>query len=196
MKRPTEGMRSPFADEAMRVSEDWKALYATCSSKAFDKDIAEKLAVVPNVEDVEVRAGEIVRTKLTGNYTGNSRQHFLLKTGSGLVYLKREKYQAILDSAFGFAGWHLIPRGPLTLSGRTISRPFALLAHNRFIAEARGDYQPPGNQFPSNPAADETVNKALEYAALVRCCKDLGVATELWDPKRAEDYRKKAGKAA
>jgi hypothetical protein len=31
----------------------------------------------------------------------------------------------------------------------------------------------------------------MEYAALVRCCKDLGVAWELWDPKRVEVLRKK-----
>ncbi|KAI9027834.1 mitochondrial genome maintenance MGM101-domain-containing protein [Hyaloraphidium curvatum] len=169
MNRPTEGMRSPFADESMQVSEDWKALYATVSAGPFPEDVAAKLAVEIGEEDLEVRPE------------------------TGWVYLKRSRYQDILDDAFGFAGWHLVPRGPLTLSGRTISRPYALMARNQFVSEARGDYSPPGGTFPANPANDPAVNAALEYAALVRCCKDLGVASALWDPKFVARFRKKAG---
>lgn len=165
--RPTSDMRNPFADEAMQVDESWKALYATVSTRAFDDRTAEILATPVRDEDLEFRPP------------------------IGLVYMKYERYKELLDEAFGFASWHLVPRGPLTLSGRTISRPYALMAQNQFIAEARGDYQPPGTTFPSNPAADPTVKKELEYTALVRCCKDLGVASELWDRKYLDKFRKK-----
>lgn len=164
MKRPTDGMRSPFADESIQVSSEWKNVYYTCSSAAFPQATAEKLQVSVTISDIELRGS--------------------------LVYLKRERYVDILDSAFGIGNWALIPRGPITLSGRTISRPYALVADGRYISEARGEWTPKGNTFPPNPAQNPEVNSEMEYAALVRCCKDLGVAYELWDPQRSAELRK------
>lgn len=55
---------------------------------------------------------------------------------------------------------------------------------NRFIAQARGECQ---------YFSDETIPTAGEGCksnALLRCCKDLGIASELWDPRFIRDFKK------
>jgi hypothetical protein len=60
--RPTAGMRSPFADEAMRVDDDWKALYSTVSQRAFDKDVEGILGRSVKEDEVELKEGESFST--------------------------------------------------------------------------------------------------------------------------------------
>lgn len=60
-----------------------------------------------------------------------------------------------------------------------ITREYALYAHGRFVAQAMGEHT-----FYSR--TNLSYGKACESAksnALMRCCKDLGVASELWDPQ-------------
>ena len=56
---------------------------------------------------------------------------------------------------------------------------------DRFIAQARGECQYFGPE--TIPAAGE----GCKSNALMRCCKDLGVASELWDPVYIRDFKKK-----
>ncbi len=95
------------------------------------------------------------------------------------------KYRRILIKAFGVGGWGLVPRGPHTINTRNISREYALFCHGRFVAQARGeqDYFGPDNL----PTAAE----GCKSNALVRCCKDLGIASELWDPVFVKDFKSK-----
>ena len=60
-----------------------------------------------------------------------------------------------------------------------ITREYALYCHGRYVSQAMGEHT-----FYSK--GNLQYGKACESAksnALVRCCKDLGVASELWDPK-------------
>ena len=54
----------------------------------------------------------------------------------------------------------------------------------RFIAQARGECQ---------YFSEETIPTAGEGCksnALLRCCKDLGIASELWDPRFIREFKK------
>lgn len=57
--------------------------------------------------------------------------------------------------------------------------------YNRFIAQARGECQ----YFADDGIA--TAGEGCKSNALMRCCKDLGIASELWDPRYIRDFKKK-----
>ncbi|KAH6564104.1 hypothetical protein BASA50_004028 [Batrachochytrium salamandrivorans] len=103
----------------------------------------------------------------------------------GWLYLKQEVYVKRLNEALGKGQWCLKPVGPvcLTASKNIIYRPFALLHNNRFISEAIGE-----SVLASFPTK-ENAHSWCEYIALVRTCKDLGIASELWDPVFAKKIR-------
>ncbi|SPQ26766.1 ea4ebcd1-c763-4e88-82b6-e90ff19731a1 [Thermothielavioides terrestris] len=102
----------------------------------------------------------------------------------GIIYLPEIKYRRILNKAFGPGGWGLAPRGELVVGEKVVTREFALVVHGRFIAQARGECQ---------YFSEETIPTAGEGCksnALLRCCKDLGIASELWDPRFIRDFKR------
>lgn len=102
-----------------------------------------------------------------------------------MLYLPEIKYRRILNRAFGPGGWGLIPRGPHTVNNKNVSREYALFCLGRFVAQARGeqDYFSEDNL--------PTASEGAKSNALMRCCKDLGIASELWDPVFIEEFRAK-----
>ncbi|KAJ3001940.1 hypothetical protein HKX48_002607 [Thoreauomyces humboldtii] len=102
----------------------------------------------------------------------------------GMLYLPEIKYRRILNRAFGPGGWGLIPRGPHTVANKNISREYALFCHGRFVAQARGEQQ----FFSEDGLA--TSSEGAKSNALMRCCKDLGIASELWDPAFLDEWKK------
>lgn len=54
----------------------------------------------------------------------------------------------------------------------------------RFVAMARGEMQ----FFSEDSIA--TAGEGCKSNALLRCCKDLGVASELWDPRYIREFKK------
>ncbi|KAF9586520.1 hypothetical protein BGW38_003206 [Lunasporangiospora selenospora] len=105
-------------------------------------------------------------------------------TPDGLLYLPEIKYRRILNQAFGPGGWGLAPRTPHSVSPKTISREYALICRGRFVSTARGeqDYFDPNNL--------ATASEGCKSNALMRCCKDLGIASELWDPSFVRKFKK------
>ena len=66
-----------------------------------------------------------------------------------------------------------------------VGRGLGLTTGTRFIAQARGECQ---------YFSEETIPTAGEGCksnALLRCCKDLGIASELWDPRFIREFKKK-----
>lgn len=106
----------------------------------------------------------------------------------GILYLPEIKYRRILNLAFGPGGWALIPRSGIDMHNQTMSREFALVVGGRFISEARGecDYHESNDQM-----SYASVVEGVKSSALVRCCKDLGIASELWDPSFIEAWIEK-----
>ncbi|KAF9174482.1 hypothetical protein BGX21_007369 [Mortierella sp. AD011] len=102
----------------------------------------------------------------------------------GLLYLPEIKYRRILNKAFGPGGWGLAPRSDHSVSPKTISREYALVCRGRFVSTARGE------QDYFDPSSLATASEGCKSNALMRCCKDLGVASELWDPSFIRKFKK------
>lgn len=94
----------------------------------------------------------------------------------GSCYLPEVHYRRILNKAFGIGGWSLIPRGAHTIQSNVISREYALFANGRYISQARGHASITGSF--QNPAL---CTESVRSNSLMRCCKDLGIASSLWD---------------
>ncbi|OJT05418.1 Mitochondrial genome maintenance protein MGM101 [Trametes pubescens] len=103
----------------------------------------------------------------------------------GLIYLPEIKYRRILNRAFGPGGWGLAPRGETNVSQKVVSREYALICLGRLVGIARGEQE----FFDQNGIA--TATEAAKSNALMRCCKDLGIASELWDPRFIREFKAK-----
>ncbi|GAA6038597.1 hypothetical protein JCM8097_009439 [Rhodosporidiobolus ruineniae] len=94
----------------------------------------------------------------------------------GLIYLPEILYRRILNKAFGPGGWGMVPRGEMTVLKNMVTREWGLVAGGRLISVARGE------QTFFDPSGMPTASEGCKSNALMRCCKDLGIASELWDP--------------
>lgn len=106
----------------------------------------------------------------------------------GIIYLPEIKYRRILNRAFGPGGWGLAPRGETIVTGKTVTREYGLVAGGRLVSIARGEQQ----YF--EPEGIPTATEGCKSNALMRCCKDLGVASELWDPRFIRRFMKEYAK--
>ncbi|KAF9057838.1 mitochondrial genome maintenance MGM101-domain-containing protein [Panaeolus papilionaceus] len=103
----------------------------------------------------------------------------------GLIYLPEIKYRRILNKAFGPGGWGLAPRSETNVGPKIVSREYALVCLGRLVAVARGE------QEYFDPSGIATATEACKSNALMRCCKDLGIASELWDPRFIREFKQK-----
>lgn len=100
----------------------------------------------------------------------------------GIIYLPEIKYRRILNRAFGPGGWGLAPRGETIVTDKSVTREYALVAHGRLVSVARGE------QDYFTPEGIPTAVEGCKSNAMTRCCKDLGVASELWDPRYIRQF--------
>ncbi|KAF5371158.1 hypothetical protein D9758_004136 [Tetrapyrgos nigripes] len=103
----------------------------------------------------------------------------------GLIYLPEIKYRRILNRAFGPGGWGLAPRSETNVGPKVVSREYALVCLGRLVAIARGE------QEYFDPTGIPTATESVKSNALMRCCKDLGIASELWDPRFIRQFKSK-----
>ncbi|KAJ5966224.1 hypothetical protein N7481_012938 [Penicillium waksmanii] len=101
----------------------------------------------------------------------------------GILYLPEIKYRRILNRAFGPGGWGLVPRSESIVTPRAVTREYALVCNGRLVSVARGE------QDYFSPDGIPTATEGCRSNALVRCCKDLGIASELWDPRWIRKYK-------
>ncbi|KAF8272090.1 mitochondrial genome maintenance MGM101-domain-containing protein [Lactarius quietus] len=102
----------------------------------------------------------------------------------GMIYLPEIKYRRILNKAFGPGGWGLAPRSETNVGPKIVSREYALVCLGRLVAIARGE------QEYFDQSGIPTATEACKSNALMRCCKDLGIASELWDPRFIREFKK------
>ncbi|KAF2396161.1 Mgm101p-domain-containing protein [Trichodelitschia bisporula] len=100
----------------------------------------------------------------------------------GIVYLPEIKYRRILNRAFGPGAWGLAPRGETIVTPKSVTREYGLVVRGRLVSIARGEQQ----YF--DPEGIPTATEGCKSNALMRCCKDLGIASELWDPVFIRKY--------
>ena len=101
----------------------------------------------------------------------------------GMLYLPEIKYRRILNGAFGPGGWGLVPRGVADTTQGMVSREWSLICLGRFVATSRGE-----QEF-FKPSGASMANEGAKSNALMRCCKDLGIASELWDPRYIRRFK-------
>ncbi|KAI9719689.1 MAG: hypothetical protein M1828_006122 [Chrysothrix sp. TS-e1954] len=106
----------------------------------------------------------------------------------GIIYLPEIKYRRILNRAFGPGGWGLAPRGETIVTAKAVTREYALLAQGRLISISRGEQ----DYFDSDGIP--TATEGCKSNALMRCCKDLGIASELWDPRFIRKFLREKGR--
>jgi len=102
----------------------------------------------------------------------------------GMIYLPEIKYRRILNKAFGPGGWGLAPRGETNIGNKIVSREYGLVCLGRLVSVARGEQE----YFETSGIA--TATEGCKSNALMRCCKDLGIASELWDPQFIKKFKK------
>ncbi|EGC36966.1 hypothetical protein DICPUDRAFT_77411 [Dictyostelium purpureum] len=127
--------------------------YQGISKEGFPKDVTDVLLAELNPVDIEIKP-------------------------DGLIYLPEIKYRRILNQAFGPGGWALKPFGPPVVEHKTLMRPYALYCQGRYVSESIGEQA----YFEGSFISFATATEAAKSNALVRCCKDLGVGSSLWDP--------------
>lgn len=140
---------------------DWLDSFAGLGSMPFPREVADILLAPIEDEDIELKP-------------------------DGMLYLPEIKYRRILNRAFGPGGWGLAPRTELLITEKQITREYALVCHGRLVSVARGEQDYFGGE--------DKITTALEGCksnALMRCCKDLGIASELWDPAFIRKWKRK-----
>jgi len=139
-----------------------KRNFKDAAKEPFSKEIIEILQRPINQEDIELKP-------------------------QGQIYLPEIKYRRILNAAFGPGGWALIPRSKIRIENNNVSREYTLFCLGRFVSQARGEQELKESD-PTFTLA--TAEEAARSNGLVRCCKDLGIASELWDPIFNIQWRK------
>ncbi|GMM35798.1 Mgm101 protein [Saccharomycopsis crataegensis] len=101
----------------------------------------------------------------------------------GLIYLPEIKYRRILNKSLGPGAWGLIPRSDTVITPKLITREYGLVVMGRLISVARGE------QDYFNQEGIPTATEGCKSNALMRCCKDLGIGSELWDPRFIRKFK-------
>ncbi|CAK7213560.1 hypothetical protein SCUCBS95973_001836 [Sporothrix curviconia] len=138
---------------------DWSSSFHGLSTTRFSAEAAEVLMTPIDPQDIEIKP-------------------------DGILYLPEIKYRRILNMAFGPGGWGLAPRGELAVGEKVVSREYALVVQGRYVAEARGECPYFGGE-----DGVATAGEGSKSNAMMRCCKDLGVASELWDPRFIRQFK-------
>ncbi|PHH66500.1 hypothetical protein CDD81_6975 [Ophiocordyceps australis] len=102
----------------------------------------------------------------------------------GIIYLPEIKYRRRLNETFGPLGWGLVPRSNPVVNNNLVTREYALIVEGRFASQAQGE-----NPF-FGPDQLSSAIEGCKSNALMRCCKDLGISSELWDPHFIRNFKK------
>jgi hypothetical protein len=110
-KSPVTNLSNGLADEPLILDEgdrqvDWTRSFHGLSAEPFSKEAADVLLAPIPFDDVECKP-------------------------DGIIYLPEIKYRRILNRAFGPGGWGLAPRSETIVTGKSITREYALVAHGR-----------------------------------------------------------------
>ncbi len=113
----------------------------------------------------------------------------------GIVFMPGVWWRRQLTRAFGAGGWSLAPRGPTRTVGNSVEYHGALYCMGRWVSEAVGGCD-------SGYMSHADMVESARTDCLSKACKDLGMASELWNKawreawqkEYAETYQTKDGK--
>jgi len=139
-------------NEESGINDTTEADYANIAQGPFSKQASDTLQASLQPEDVEIKP-------------------------DGTIYLPEIKYRRRLNAAFGPGAWAMKPLGTAVVTEDSVlSRSYQMFCYGRFVAESVGE------QRVRNGMTRATAEESAKSNALMRCCKDLGIASELWDP--------------
>lgn len=172
--------------------------------EVFDRETGEvtdeKGLAVPEDRDLPMQKGEFYGMSETP-FSEQAQQVLLADPDpeiieirpDGLIYYPQVEIRRILNRAFGPGGWALRPLREMSeeLENGEMVMMYEgeLWCEGRFVSRAIGEHRYRlGN--PSSTKA--TVLEAAKSDCITRCCKDLGIVADLWNPRFAkrwvEDY--------
>jgi hypothetical protein len=145
--------------DLVKVEEKQITMYQGASQLQLTRQQMEILSQDVNPEDVEIRP-------------------------DGIVYLPQVYYRKVLNQAFGPGAWALVAESfsgnnPISVIGDTVCYEGSLYVCGRFIAHAIGEQKYISSNKNTSYA---TATEGAKSDCIVRCCKDLGISTELWSP--------------
>ncbi|KAG0015506.1 hypothetical protein BGZ80_009826, partial [Entomortierella chlamydospora] len=165
--------------------------YSNDSSPISTSDSAPKITTeAGRVTEAFSSSNSILRDSAIGERTPDDGEDWT-RSFSGMAIEPFEKEVAEIlmkpldpDDIEIKPGWGLAPRSDHSVSPKTISREYALVCRGRFVSTARGE------QDYFDPSSLATASEGCKSNALMRCCKDLGIASELWDPSFIRKFKK------
>lgn len=105
---------------------------------------------------------------------------------TGEVYASQVQYRRRLTKVFGPGGWAMVERSQPRLEHNTVIQQWGLYAQGALISTAWGEQE----YFPQNPRMSyATALESAKSNALMRCCKDLAIASECWDRHFTEWFK-------
>lgn len=110
---------------------------------------------------------------------------------TGEVFVSQVRYRRILNDAFGPGAWGMRPAAPPMKEEqptRHVAQELALYVYGQFVAQAWGEQD---FEMGTNVLTFATALEGCKSTALVRCCKDLGIASEAWDRHFTEKWLEK-----
>lgn len=150
-------------NSGVSVTTNWSESFHGLGNAPFSKESQDVLYSELTTDDIEI-------------------------TPDGLLYLPEIKYRRILNRAFGAGAWGLAPRSETLVqmqdNGGLLTREYGLVIHGRLVSIARGE------QSFFKEQGIPTATEGCKSNALMRCCKDLGIASELWDPRFIKKFKK------
>lgn len=152
--------------------------------------IYQKVGMVPFEKTV---IDELAKWQGVSSAPELEEMYDILPTGE--LYLGQMHYRRILNKAFGQGGWALVPMDPRPVvtgdQGKGTSQlvqVWALIAHGRYVSEAMGgaEYNPANSRMLWSDACE-----TVKSNAVMRLCKDLGLAGDCWDRRYIAQWKKK-----
>jgi hypothetical protein len=106
---------------------------------------------------------------------------------SGEVYAPQVRYRQILTDAVGPGRWGMVECSEPAIKDNSVYQKWGLYINGVLVATAWGghDYHPSNKRMSYVDSIESAKSNAL-----VRCCKDLGIAWQCWDPKFTAEWKK------
>ena len=150
--------------------------------------INESDAITPYVGASELRLADGEQEKLLAPFADEDVR---MRDFDKLIYLPQVFFRERLNQVFGVGQWILKPvHASISPDKKSVFYHGQLYIRGCFVAEAIGEQKyTEGNAKTSYATAYE----GAKSDCITRCCKDLGVAAELWKPQYSEYWKAKYG---
>lgn len=105
---------------------------------------------------------------------------------TGEVYMAQVFFRRRLNEAFGPGAWGVRPIGQVAMRDNILMREYALFVNGAFVGQAAGE----ADYIPNNPRMSyATATEACKSNAIMRLCKDLGIASECWNRRFTAKFK-------